>query len=119
MNRLIVLALFGLIAVASAQYNPNYNNQNYNNQGQFPNFQVPDFNDLCKKDPKNCKVQTRFAEESSSNDGKGNNVKFTRVCDDKGCVERKVTNGATPSFTSMAALTICATLVGANLYFRH
>lgn len=127
MNRLVACVLFALVAVASAQWNnqnQNYPNQNYPNQqfpSQFPSPQFPNFpnmNDLCKQPGANCKIDSRFAEESSYSDDKGRTTKFTRVCDDKGCYDRKVTSGSSAISTNFAVISVCAAFIAAKLYLH-
>lgn len=122
MNHFVLCVLLGLAAAASAQWN----NQNQNQYPQFPNQQqfpqqfpqFPDMNKLCSQPGSNCKTESRFAEESSSTDDKGKTTKFTRVCDDRGCYDRKSSNGASVSSASFAVMTICAVVVGAKIYFH-
>lgn len=110
--------LIGLIAFAAA--NPQWNNNNNPNQqfpnqgqgqyqpGQFPQFpNIPNVNDLCRQNPANCKTESRFAEESSYSDPKGT-TKYTRVCDDRGCYDRKVYSGSSTVTTSYVLMMSCA-----------
>jgi hypothetical protein len=117
MNRLVLCVLIGMIAVAVAMPQWNNNNQNYPNQqypnnqqyqpGQFPQFpNIPNVNDLCKQPGANCKTESRFAEESSYSDPKGT-TKYTRVCDDKGCYDRKVYSGSSAVTTSYVLMASC------------
>lgn len=89
MNKLVMFAFVCLI-ISVVECSPQWNN---NQQPQFPPQGFPDINQLCKQNG-NCKTESRFAEESSNTNDKGQNVKFTRVCDDKGCYEKKVTSGS-------------------------
>src|SRR5690349_8398330 len=100
MNRLSFCVLVGLVSIAAAQWNnqqfPNQQPQqfpsNYPGQVQFP--QYPNVPDLCRQPGANCKVDSRFAEESSVTDQRGQTVKYTKVCDDRGCYDRKVYSGS-------------------------
>lgn len=123
MYKFVACAVLVLVAVASAQWNNNQNqqfpqfpNQQFPNQAQFPQF--PNVNDLCKQPGANCKIDSRFAEESSNTDDKGRTTKFTRVCDDRGCYDRKVTSGSSITSMNLAVISICAVLTGAQIYLH-
>lgn len=123
MNRLLVFCvLVGLIAAATAQFNnQQFPNNQFPNQfpnQQFPNQQFPNIADYCKQPGSNCKVDSRFAEESSVSDNRGNNVKYTRVCDDRGCYDRKVYSGSSAVTTNFLLMAICAVFVGAKIIFH-
>lgn len=130
MNCLVFCVLLGLIATASAQWaNQQYPNQfpapnqpaPFPNQpGSFPNqpgAQYPNINDMCKQPGANCRVDSRYAEETSVTDNKGQTTKYTRVCDDRGCYDRKVYSGSTAVSTNCILVTICA-LLAAKIYFH-
>lgn len=130
MNRLVLIAFLGLIAVASAQWGgnqnyPQYPNQ-FQNQPQFPNPpQFPNINDLCNQPGANCKIDSRFAEESSVTDERGQSTKYTRVCDDRGCYDRKVNSqqsynrsGSSAVTTNSVLVTICAVFIAAKIYLH-
>jgi hypothetical protein len=117
MKSLVLCVLIGVIAAAVALPQWNNNNQNYPNQqypgqnnyqpGQFPQFpNIPNAAEICKQTG-NCKTESRFAEESSYSDQKGT-TKYTRVCDDKGCFDRKVYNGSPAVTTSYVLMATCA-----------
>lgn len=125
MNRFFLFAFLGLVAVASAQWGSN--NQNYPqfpNPPQYPNQQIPNIRDMCNQPGANCKTDSRFAEESSVTDERGDTTKYTRVCDDRGCYERKVYNpptyggrsGSSALSINSILVTICAVLIGAKIY---
>jgi len=133
MNRLVLIAFLGLVAVVSAQWgsnNQNYpqfpNQQPFPNQPPFPNQQpFPAINDLCNQPGANCKTQSRFAEESSVTNERGDTTKYTRVCDDRGCYDRKVQNpsssygvrnGSSAVAVNTVLLTVCAALIGRKIY---
>lgn len=125
MSRLVLFAFLGLFAFASAQWGSN--NQNYPqfpNQPSFTNQpQFPDMNDMCNQPGANCKFDSRSAQESSVTDERGDTTKYTRVCDDRGCYERKVSNpsyrnGSTPVSTNFILVTICAALIGVKIHFH-
>lgn len=101
MNKLVLFCVFvTLIAAASAQWNA---------QPGYPPFpQQPNINDLCNQPGANCNIQSRFAEESSYTDHRGNSQKFTRVCDDRGCYERKLTNASSSISFSFILLSTAA-----------
>lgn len=101
MNKLVLFCTFvTLFAIASAQWNqPPY-------QPGFPG--QPNINDLCSQPGANCNINTRFAEESSYTDHRGNSQKFSRVCDDRGCYERRLTNDSAPMSMSVVLLTTAA-----------
>lgn len=122
MNRLVFFVLLGLVAIASAQWG-NQNQQNYPQQfpSQFPqNFpqNYPNPADMCKQPGANCKIDSRFAEESSVTDNRGNTVKTSRVCDDRGCYDKKVYNGSSALTISTILMTICAVFVGAKIFLQ-
>lgn len=125
MNGLVLCVFLGLIALGTAQWNnQQYPNQQFPNQqfpNQFPQQQFPNVNELCKQPGANCKIDSRFAEESSVTDNKGNTVKTTRVCDDRGCYDRKVQNSSSVSLSTnymLMTMTVCAIFAGAKLYFH-
>lgn len=125
MNRLSVCVLLGLIALAAAQWNnqnqfPNQQQQypsQFPGQVQFPQYPVPG-PDLCKQPGANCKVESRFAEESSVTDHRGQTTKYTRVCDDRGCYDRKVYSGSSTLTTSYILLTITAVFAISKIFFN-
>ena len=100
MNKLVLFCVFvTLIAVASAQWA----------QPGFPQFPPqPNINDLCNQPGANCNVQSRFAEESSYTDHRGNSQKFSKVCDDKGCYERRLSNDSSSMSVSFILLSTAA-----------
>lgn len=121
MNRQVLCVFLGLIAISAAQWNQQqYPNQFPNQQfpNQFPQPQFPNMNELCKQPGASCKIDSRFAEESSSTDNKGHTTKYTRVCDDRGCYDRKVSSGSSALTASSMLLTICAVFAGAKVYFH-
>lgn len=85
-----------IVSVASQLNNgfPTYQNA--------PNINVPNINDICSQPGANCQVQSRFAEENSVN---GQNVKTTRVCDQLGCIETRVSSSASQFISSLLLLT--------------
>ncbi|CAG9797684.1 unnamed protein product [Chironomus riparius] len=101
MNKSVLFCAFVmLIAAATAQWN---------GQPGYPPFpQPPNINDLCNRPGANCNVQSRFAEESSYTDHRGNSQKFSRVCDDKGCYERKLTNDSSSMSVSFILISTAA-----------
>lgn len=92
MNKLVLFCAFvAIISAASAQWN----------NPQYPQFPPqPNINDLCSQPGANCNINTRFAEESSYTDHRGNSQKFSRVCDDRGCYERRLTNDSSSMSSS-------------------
>lgn len=121
MNRLVFCVLVGLIAAASAQFNSQQfpiPNQFQSQQFPIPNQQFPNIPDLCRQPGANCKVDSRFAEESSVTDNRGNNVKYTRVCDDRGCYDRKVYSGSSALAANFLLMTTCAVFVGVKIFFH-
>lgn len=106
MNRFVFFVLFGLIAVATAQWN----NQPF---PQVPQPQFPSVNELCKQPGANCKIDSRFAEENSYSDNQGHSFKNTRVCDNNGCYDRKVSkaSSSSPLSVSFLLLAFCASLI--------
>ncbi|CRL00635.1 CLUMA_CG013895, isoform A [Clunio marinus] len=119
MNCLVLCVLVGLIAMTSAQWN---NQQQYPNvYPQLPNQPFPNqpnINELCRQPGANCKIDSRFAEESSVTDPRGNTFKYTRVCDDRGCYDRKVYNGSSAISASYILITFCAVIIGVKVYFH-
>jgi hypothetical protein len=101
MNKLVLFCAFvTLISAVSAQWNA---------QPGFPQYpQQPNINDLCSRPGANCNVQSRFAEESSYTDHRGNSQKFTRVCDDRGCYERRLTNDSSSMSVSFILISTAA-----------
>ena len=138
MNRLVLIAFLGFVAVASAQWGSN--NQNYPqfpNQQPFPNQspfanqpqfpKMPQFPNIdCNQPGANCKVDSRFAEESSVTDERGQTTKYTRVCDDRGCYDRKVynpssqrgRNGSSAVAANTILVTILAVVISAKINFH-
>lgn len=84
------------------QYPVNVNNGYAN--GWNPN----DPSHPCNQPGANCNLNSRFAEESSYIDHRGNRERYTRVCDDRGCYERRVSSGESRLSTSFWLLTIVA-----------
>lgn len=62
--------------------------------------------------PYNNRQDSRFAEESSYIDHRGNRERYTRVCDDRGCYERRVSSGQTRLSTSSWLFTFIAIVAG-------
>lgn len=123
MNRLSISVLLGLVAVAAAQYNQNYPNQQQQFPSQFPGqVQFPQYPvrtpDLCNQPGSNCKVESRFAEESSVTDHRGQTTKYTRVCDDQGCYDRRVYSGSSTLTASFVLMTITAAFAIAKICFN-
>jgi len=124
MHRFVIFAFLCLIAMVAAQ-NQGWNNNNqqypqYPNQqnNQFPQFpQQPNINDICNQPGANCKIDSRFAEESSQTDGNGRTTKVTRVCDNRGCYDRKVSVAASAGAASVSHVMVisCAVLVAAKM----
>lgn len=124
MNRLSFCVLVGLVSIAAAQWN---NQQQFpNQQQQFPNQfpgQAPfpqypvNVPDLCRQPGSNCKVESRFAEESSVTDPRGQTTKYTRVCDERGCYDRKVYSGSSAMTSSFLLMTIAALFAAAKMLF--
>lgn len=127
--KLVLIAFLGLLAVVSAQW-PGSNNQNYPqfpNQNAFSSQQFPNINNLCDQPGANCKIDSRFAEDSSVTDERGQTTKYTRVCDNNGCYGNQGYNPASPSYygrsassavsTNAILVTICALLISAKIYF--
>lgn len=78
-------------------------------------YQITDLRDPkhpCNQPGANCKTQSRFAEESSVTDDKGGSVKWTRVCDEQGCTETRVSNGDSQFGVNLLLLTISALVAG-------
>lgn len=122
MSRFVLIVLLGLIAISTAQWNNNQNYPQFPNQQPFPGqpFPVqPNINDLCRQPGANCKTESRFAEESSVTDHKGQSTKFTRVCDDRGCYDRKISSGSSTFTVNFIVMIICAMFTGAKLIFNH
>lgn len=78
----------------------------------FPSYPViPDVRDPnhpCNRPGANCNIQSRFAEESSVSDNKGNTVKWSQVCDGNKCVENRVVSGSSYTSISFGLLTMAA-----------
>lgn len=91
MNKLILLALFCFIAVATAQWNNNPNN------GQFPNFPPID----CNAPGAQCETKET-------------------VCDDRGnCKEKTTKSGSSLTVTTNAVLvTSCGIIVAIKMYLQ-
>lgn len=125
MNRLSFCVLLGLLTIAAAQWN-NQNAQYPNQPQQFPSQfpgqvpfpQYPNVPDLCKQPGANCKVDSRFAEESSVTDPRGQTVKYTRVCDNNGCYDRKVYSGSSALTASYVLMTIAAVITATKIFFH-
>lgn len=108
MNKIIVtVGVFVLCIVSIAAQFPNqFPNQNPNFNG-FP--QTPNINDLCSQPGSNCNINSRFAEDSSFTDYKGNTHKYHRACDERGCYERRIANGS--SLPTMSLLLLITTTI--------
>lgn len=95
--KLIFVSLFIGVVIASvaSQFNayqpPNVPNLNNLNDPNHP----------CNQPGANCKIQSRFAEENSVN---GQNVKYTRVCDEKGCIETRVSSDGSHFMSNLLLL---------------
>ncbi|KAG5674645.1 hypothetical protein PVAND_004599 [Polypedilum vanderplanki] len=108
MNKLVFLCYFAtMIAFAIAQWG---NQPPFN--PAFPGQQ--NINDLCNQPGANCNIQSRFAEESSFTDHRGHTNKFTRVCDDRGCYERRLTSGSTSLSVNFLILSTAAVVIIKN-----
>lgn len=117
MNKFAVLCIFAtIIAMTFAQFQQQFGPPQPN--PNLPGFNQPNINDLCSRPGANCNINTRFAEESSFTDHKGNTQKFTRVCDDRGCYERKLSNGSSALSTSFLLISL-ATIVVSIKTFIH
>lgn len=87
-------------------------------QQQYPTvtgWNPADPNHPCNQPGANCNnnnINSRFAEESSYIDHRGNREKYTRVCDDRGCYERRVSSGEARVSISFWLLITIATLTG-------
>lgn len=98
--KLIFLIFFTAVVIVGvkSQFNgfPTYNLNNLN-----------DPNHPCNQPGANCKIQSRFAEENSVSDNHGSNTntKFTRVCDERGCIESRVSSGSSDILTNIWMLT--------------
>lgn len=108
--KIIFLSL--LIGVVIASVASQFNNG-------FPSYPaMPNLNDLnnpnhpCNQPGANCKIESRFAEENSVN---GQNIKLTRVCDERGCIETRVSSDAS-HFMSNLFLLASATLFATVKY---
>jgi hypothetical protein len=78
-----------------------------------------DPNHPCNQPGVNCNLNSRFAEESSYIDHRGNRERYTRVCDDRGCYERRVSNGQRALSTSifmLMAIAFVATSIKSLLF---
>ena len=123
MNKLITIGSICLVLLAFAcakpQFGQQFPNQNnpFSNGQQFPqqpNFpQFPDVNQMCKDG--NCKIDSRFAGETSSIDQNGNKVHTSRVCNNGNCYDKTVKSGAI-SVTSTIVLVTSAVL--GVMYFK-
>lgn len=121
MNKLITIGSICLLLLAYVsaqqqqfgQFPNNQNNNPFSNNGQpqFPQF--PDLNQMCKDG--NCKVDSRFAGESSSIDSNGNKVHNSRVCNNGNCYDKTTKSGAI-SLTSTIILVTSAAL--GVIYFK-
>jgi hypothetical protein len=98
MNKLILCCFIAtLIAAVSCQ--------------QGFGYPIPDLRDPkhpCNQPGANCNIQSRFAEESSVTDDKGKSTKWSRICDEQGCTEVRVSNGDSRIGASFLLLTIAA-----------
>lgn len=91
MNKLVLLALFCLIAAVTAQWNNNPNN------GQFPNFPQID----CNAPGAKCETKET-------------------VCDDRGnCKEKSTKNGSLlAATTNVFLMTSCGIIVAIKMYLQ-
>lgn len=67
----------------------------------------------CNQPGANCNQNNqnnRFAEDSSYIDQYGNRERYTRVCDHRGCYERRLSSGSSSLKTSFLVLTFIAML---------
>lgn len=74
----------------------------------------------CNQPGANCNNQlnSRFAEESSYIDHRGNRERYTRVCDDRGCYERRVSSGQSRLSLSFWLFGFLAILTGVKNVFH-
>lgn len=106
MNNLILGVILGLIAIVSAQYQPPY-------QGQPPRPQIPQPVGVNYDDPyrQGSSIDTR-----ERYDQYGNRVRYTRICDDNACYDRR--NGSPGTTTNTILMTACATLAAVTIYLH-
>jgi hypothetical protein len=107
MNRLILGIFLVVIAMVSAQYQPPYQGQqnyrpipapvgnNYDDPGYRPGVAID--------------TRERY-------DQYGNRVRYTRICDDNGCYDRR--NGSAGVTTNVVLAAICATFAAATIYLH-
>lgn len=113
MNKLVFCCIFGVLIACVVSQNrvppPPL-------QPQFPGvtgWNPSDPNHPCNQPGANCNLNSRFAEESSYIDHRGNRERYTRVCDDRGCYERRVSSGESRvSSTSFWLLSTIAVVAG-------
>lgn len=109
MCRIVVLGLLALTCVVSAQYQQRpYPNQQFPNNQQYPaapfNNQFPNVDDLCSRPGANCRVDNRFAEEQSVINDRGQRQQYSRVCDERGCYERRFYSGSSAITTNFVLM---------------
>lgn len=113
MNKLVLSCFFAAIIASVVSQNrvppPGLNQQYPTVTGWNP----ADPNHPCNQPGANCNnnLNSRFAEESSYIDHRGNREKYTRVCDDRGCYERRVSSGearVSSSFWLLITITLVA-----------
>lgn len=109
MSRFVLLGLLALTCVVSAQYQQQYPNQQYPNQ-QYP-VQFPNVDDLCRRPGANCRVDNRFAEEQSVVNDRGQTHRYSRVCDERGCYERKYYSGSSAITTNFILMSSTCAVV--------
>jgi hypothetical protein len=120
MNRLIFGIFLGLITVVTAQYQPPYNRPQYQPQYQEPFGNIPtppNFDDPCRRPGANCYSQGGGSIDTRERvDINGNRVRYTRICDDRGCYDRR--NGSSALSINSLLMTICAAIAAAKLYLH-
>lgn len=100
MNKLVLCCFIAVLIVGvTCQQFPSY--------PTFPT-NLNDPNHPCNRPGANCKIQSRFAEESSVSDNNGNSVKWSQICDERGCQEFKVKSGSTQISISFGLLSLAA-----------
>jgi hypothetical protein len=120
MCRIVIVGLLAMICAVSAQYQrPPYTNQQYPNQ-QYPaapfNNQFPNVDDLCNRPGANCRVDNRFAEEQNVINNRGQRQQYSRVCDDRGCYERRYYSGSSAITTNFILMS--STFVGVFIFTK-
>lgn len=87
----------------------------------FPSYPViPNLNDPqhpCNRPGANCNIQSRFNEESSFSDNRGNSKKWTQVCDEKGCREMQVQSNSTQLSRNFGLISLVAFMAFIKIFY--